>query len=191
MSRKTFSETEIKEGIRHKDPRVLEYLYKEMVPVIYQDIIQNSGNSEDAKDNFQDAMLVVTENIKNGRYQSGNIKGYIRNLARNIWQKHLRYKGLEVASPNENEGEKEDGMNYERYLQMLKYDREIDLVEETLKKMGNPCYEVLKWHYYQKQPLKTIAHHFAWSYAYCKKKVFECRKDMKKRLEQSHLFKKD
>lgn len=182
-----YSEAEIIEGIQENDRKVLECLYKEMVPVIYRDVIKNSGTEEDAKDHFQEIMLVVIQNVKANKYESGNIKGYIRRVAQNLWHKKLRKEGHLGLSGIDHEQE-EDEMNYEKYMQLLKYDEKIAMVEQKLQEMNNPCRDVLISHYYHKTPLKAIAERYQWSYAYCKKKIYQCRQAMKNLLKQKKIF---
>lgn len=186
---KKLKEEDLYEGLLHDNYTIIKQLYEELVPVIHRDIIQNRGTREEAQDHFQEVMLVVSQNVKNGCYQSNNLKGYIRQVARNLWHKKLRKKGIEEGLDEQAENLESDPFNYEQYLNLLAYDQQISAVEESLTHMESPCKEVLTWHYYHKTPLAAIAEHFQWSYAYCKKKVYNCRKHLKSLVEQHNFFK--
>lgn len=179
-----FSEKAIYKGLLKDDPTVLAYLYRELVPVIANDIVQNRGTHEEAKDHFQEVILVVSQNVKQGRYQSNNIKGYIRTIARNLWHKKLRKKGHEQPLDEQCENLPDEALTYEQYEELLAYDEQITAVEQGLKQLESPCQEVLTWHYFHQYPLQQIADHFNWRYAYAKKKIYECRKHLKSLIEK-------
>jgi len=84
---KPFTEEEIVDGVKKNKTEVYEYLYKKLTPVIYYDIKINSGTKEDAEDHFQDTMMVVAFNVKQGKYVLGNFEGYFKRVSKNLWLK--------------------------------------------------------------------------------------------------------
>ena len=56
-------------GIRDKDTNVLDFIYKSYYHQIKVFITQNQGSMEDAKDIYQDAMLVIYQKL-----QQNNLK---------------------------------------------------------------------------------------------------------------------
>ena len=50
---------EILEGIRRNDIKILQYVYRTFYSYIKYFIISNSGNDDDARDIFQEALVVV------------------------------------------------------------------------------------------------------------------------------------
>ncbi len=178
-----FSERELVKGLQGDNCEIFEHLYKTMTPCIFKDVIGNSGSEEDAKDLFQTVMIVVTQNVKNGKYQSGNIYGYIRKVAQNLWQKELRKKGRELGSNHLPENDMVENFNYEWYLNLVKYDNQIEEMQAKLNHLDDTCQNILKQYYYEKVDLSTIAQQFNWSYQYCKKKIYGCRKKLKSLIE--------
>lgn len=91
---KRFSEEELIDGIRRRDNRVLSYIYKNHYAAILNLILTNSGSEEDAKDIFQEAIIVVFRNIREEpdfKLESG-FQTYLYSIARLIWLKSLRNK---------------------------------------------------------------------------------------------------
>lgn len=178
-----YSEEELIEGIRSHSQPVFEYLYQQVAPLIYNDIIKKSGSKQDAEDHFHDVMLVVTQNIKNDKYKQGNMIGYIRMVARNLWHKRLRKKNNELSYEEQANIDPADEANFERYSQLVQYDKEIELLKKKLEALGDTCKEILQAFYYRQVTLNEIADKFDWTYAYCKKKIYECRKKLKDSVE--------
>jgi len=171
-------EVELLEGVKNKDNAILEHLYETMTPVVYQDVMNNSGTEDEAKDLFQETMVVVIQNVRDGKYEAQNLKGYIKNVARNIWYKKLRKRDREVALQESNH-EQEDHFTYDHYLDLLAYEEEIRKLRQGLQQLGEPCYTVITRFYHEKYTLQAIAEEYNWSYKYCKKRVLECRQCLK------------
>jgi RNA polymerase sigma factor (sigma-70 family) len=89
-----FSEEELIDGIRRRDNRVLSYIYRSHYAAILNLILTNSGSEDDAKDIFQEALIVVFRNIRadhDFKLESG-FQTYLYSIARLIWLKSLRRK---------------------------------------------------------------------------------------------------
>ena len=101
---KRFSELEIIDGIRRRDNRVLSYIYKNHYSAILKLILGNSGSEEDAKDIFQEALIVVFRNIreKSGFSLKSGFQTYLYSIARLLWLKSLRNRKSEEKNLKEN-----------------------------------------------------------------------------------------
>lgn len=95
MSR--YSQEEIIDGIRRRDNRILKYIYKHYYTAIFRFIVTNSGNEDDAKDIFQEAIIIAFHNIrKNTKFKlESSFQTYIYSIARLLWLKSLRNKSNE------------------------------------------------------------------------------------------------
>lgn len=81
------------EGLRQRSNDAFAILYKESYPSIKNYVLQNSGSEDDAKDVFQDTMVVLYEKAGSGNLQlSASLKTFIFSISRNIWLKKLRQK---------------------------------------------------------------------------------------------------
>lgn len=66
-------------------------LYEHYFPGIAAYIINNCGNTEDAEDIFQEAVIVLRHKIRQPDFLlTATIKTYLFSIARNLWLKHLR-----------------------------------------------------------------------------------------------------
>ena len=62
--RPSYSEDRILQGIRDHESRILEHVYQVYFPVIESFVIHNQGNSHQAKDVFQEGMIIVYNKLR-------------------------------------------------------------------------------------------------------------------------------
>lgn len=95
MSR--FSQEEIIDGLRRRDNRILNYIYKHYYTPVFHLVLTNKGTEEDARDIFQEAIVVAFKNVrakKKFKLES-NFQTYIYSIARLLWLKNLRNRNIE------------------------------------------------------------------------------------------------
>jgi RNA polymerase sigma factor (sigma-70 family) len=96
-----YSDKELVEGIRNRDNEVLEYIYDEYYPSIQYLVNGNHGSDEEARDVFQDILLIVFSKIQDQNFNLHcSLKTYIFAIGRNLWLKKLslnrRWKALSL-----------------------------------------------------------------------------------------------
>jgi len=92
------TDNEVILGILNNSESVLKRLYIAYFPMVLQLIINNSGNEDDAKDIYQEAIIVLYNKVKTGDFElSSKLKTYIYSVCRRLWLKRLtqmnRYGG--------------------------------------------------------------------------------------------------
>lgn len=98
-----YSSQELIKGIRKRDNAVLSFIYQNYFQSVLHFVNNNSGTNEDAKDVFQEALIVVFKNIradKNFQINS-SLQTYIFSIARILWIKHLNSARLKMSGINE------------------------------------------------------------------------------------------
>jgi RNA polymerase sigma factor (sigma-70 family) len=104
------SNTDLIKGIRNHDSSILHYVYDVYYPVIEGYITHNQGTREQARDIFQDAMIIVYRRIKSDELElSCKFGTYLYAICKNIWMQErkkylqraekLRQQPLEVNDP--------------------------------------------------------------------------------------------
>ena len=90
------------EGIKNQNEKVIAILYDQFFPSVRHYIIRNNGSTEDARDIFNDAVIVVFEKIrKNSLELNCSLKTYIYAVCRNLWLKKLKTGKGEMISYEE------------------------------------------------------------------------------------------
>ena len=84
-------EKQLLEGLALNDGTVIEAIYRDNYPMIQAFILNNNGNSDEARDIFQEAMIVIYEKALSGNFELNCLlKTYIYSVCRRIWLKRLQ-----------------------------------------------------------------------------------------------------
>ena len=138
-----FSVEEIINGIKTQDNCVLQYIYKNYYPSIHHFIITNSGSPEDAKDIFQESIIIVYRKVKEQEHflLNSSFKTFIYSIARNIWLKNLRTRKYEGQTI-------QDQQSYielkEEPFKIKSDDLKMSLYQKYFKQLPEDCQNILR-----------------------------------------------
>ena len=87
------SNSDLIRGIRNHDSSLLRYVYETYYPIIEGYITHNQGSREQARDIFQDAMIIVYRRIRSNDLElSCKFGTYLYAICKNIWtQERKKY----------------------------------------------------------------------------------------------------
>ncbi|GAA3972848.1 RNA polymerase sigma factor [Mucilaginibacter dorajii] len=173
------TDSEIVLGILNNSEIVLKRLYTTYFPMILQLIINNNGNEDDAKDIYQEAIIVLYNKVKSGEFElSSKLKTYIYSVCRRLWLKRLsqmnRYGG--------------DIRDFEEYLPVddeveTHNDRDIQFnkMEAALQLLGEPCKTIMEDFYIHNRSMQEICERFGYTNAdNAKTQKYKCLQRLKK-----------
>jgi len=173
------TDSEVILGILNNSESVLKRLYIAYFPMVLQLIINNNGDGDDAKDIYQEAIIILYNKVKTGDFElSSKLKTYIYSVSRRLWLKRLsqisRYGGdikdFEEYMSVDDESEK----NNERDLQFNK-------MGEALKLLGEPCKTIIEDFYINNRSMKEICEDFGYTNAdNAKTQKYKCLQRLKK-----------
>ena len=133
---------QIVDGIRKRDNRIITSVYKEIYPKINYHILNNGGTADDAKDVFQEAIIVVFRQIQNGTFEiKTDFEGYVYGIARLIWLKTLRNRSIHERNINKMEGDVQVSHPAD---EIIDEEMEMNLFRKYFLKLGKECQKVLK-----------------------------------------------
>jgi RNA polymerase sigma factor (sigma-70 family) len=105
---KKYSDSDIIDGIRRQDNKILTYLYDSYYEVIRDHLKKNSGSDDDVYDVLQESVVILYKQVTADEFKlTSDLKGYFFGIARNIWNTQLRYRSritsleIEPANPDE------------------------------------------------------------------------------------------
>ncbi len=150
---KKYSDSDIIDGIRRQDNRILTYLYDAYYEVIRDHLKKNSGSDDDVYDVLQETVVIVYKQVTGEKFTlTSDLKGYFFGVARNVWNTQLRYRSrltsLETDPVDFIEAEEASGAALERIVMrsfaLLREDCQMMLnlfsegftYEEIARKMG-------------------------------------------------------
>ena len=185
---KIHSENELIHGIRNHDSAVLEYVYQTYFTMIEGFVIHNHGSREQAKDVFQEAMIIVYKKIREGELElTCKFGTYLYAICKNVWlqerkkyQLHaekLQHQPLVVHDP----GPDEDPL-LRNHL--------TDLFNKHFSELSKDCQKILTM-FFNNHTVEEIRdemnykdlHHAA-------DRKYRCKKSLIKRITNDPLFKR-
>lgn len=173
------SELELLDGLARNDKKAIEKLYEQNYTMVQSFILNNNGSVDDARDIFQEAMILLYEKARGGNFElTSKIKTYVYSVCRRIWLKRLQQlhrfgstvESLEEIIPVEEELEEQDRRN-----------EAFGVMEKALSHLGEPCKSLLEAYYVQKKQMNDIAESFGYTNAdNAKNQKYKCLMRLKK-----------
>ena len=146
----------IEQFIRN-DEKVLEKTYQHNFKIVRNYILKNNGSEADAKDIFQESMLVAWLNLKEGKFIVQNefsLSAYIYKISKFKWLDKLKSKSMKMT---QRMGE----MEYEDMdAELAGYSEaegRINYLNGLYNQLDAKCQDVLNRYYFEKKGLEEIA----------------------------------
>lgn len=163
------------DGIRKQDKDILKAIYYNYFPTIKRFVMDNSGDEQDAKDVFQEGLIIIYRKTKEENFNiTSKFKTYIYAICRFIWIK-------ELSVTKENSEKMSNYLDYENIpdinLDEYKKQRQYELYQKHFKRLGKNCQKILKL-FFKNVPLKEIARKEGTSQEFIRKKKFKCKEQL-------------
>jgi RNA polymerase sigma factor (sigma-70 family) len=167
------------EGLAANDKKAIEAIYRDNYNMVQSLIINNNGSSDDAKDIFQETMIVLYEKVKSGSFELNcQIKTFVYSVARRLWLKRLQQQNR-YSAPGDSMAEV---VAVDQELQDHEQrNAEYEMMETAINHLGEPCKSLLESYYLQKQNMQVIAQQFGYTNAdNAKNQKYKCLMRLKK-----------
>ncbi|TAE31449.1 MAG: sigma-70 family RNA polymerase sigma factor [Cytophagales bacterium] len=160
-----WTDNDLLEGLANGSDAALNQLYKRFFPTVLHLIQSNNGNEDDAKDIFQEALVVLYEHVQAGTFTlNAQLKTYLYSVSRRLWLKQLarrgRYSALAPDDLNETDAPVDDDMA-EHELR----DQQFEHMGASLDKLGEPCRTLLEDFYIRHLSMQDITEKFGYTNA--------------------------
>jgi RNA polymerase sigma factor (sigma-70 family) len=162
-------EKEIFERIQKGDEKALELIYKKYYRMMTKLVITNSGTEEEARDVYQDALVVFWQKARSGNLvMTAKISTYIYSVCQNLWRKELdrkkRFSNEEKDSP--------------QTMEMDSAERE-KIMAKCLNQLGETCRKVLMYYYFDEMSMQEIAEKLGFANTdTAKTKKYKCKQKL-------------
>jgi DNA-directed RNA polymerase specialized sigma24 family protein len=131
------------------------HLYQQAFPLVAKYVGHMGGSFEEAKDVFQDALVIYYEKLANARIElQHSDRSYILGIAKHLWAKK--------SKQNRRSSTLDDslaGRAAEEHTPATSAEKILDLLHAS----GQKCMELLQAFYYDKMPMSKIAGLFGFS----------------------------
>jgi RNA polymerase sigma factor (sigma-70 family) len=168
-----YTDIEILQGIKAHDNQILKYLYKTFFPIVELFITKNNGTLDEAKDVFQEAVIIIYGKIRNDELIiKKSFRSYFMVMIKLIWFKKMKREPKKSNDKElfENIIDDNDDLEF-KYEEAKKY----NLFQKHFKKLRDDCKQILTL-VLQKMPLNMIANKLGLkSENYIKKRKHKCK----------------
>lgn len=153
------------ERVAANDPEALQELYDNYFPMIRRMVLQNQGDEDDAKDLFQEAVMVVYEKSRNPDFVlECKLGTYLYAIGHRLWLKSLHQRQLQPTSRAKTETELEDAPDVETDIRDHEAREErFRIMEGALMRLGEPCKTLLEDFYIRRRSMQEIAEKFGYT----------------------------
>jgi RNA polymerase sigma factor (sigma-70 family) len=183
-----YSDKELFEGMVKADPRVLKFIYTENFPSIRQYVLLNKGNEDDAKDIFQDSMVILYKKIKRPGFElTSSLGTFLYSICRFVWLKELSSRKVHAIIENEDKN-KELISDEKGIIELIERNERLGLYKEKFEELSDDCKRVLKM-FLNKIPIKDITKAMGYSSdQHTKNRRFRCKKSLIDKIKKSNKF---
>jgi RNA polymerase sigma factor (sigma-70 family) len=161
-----------------------------MYPVIANYIRLNGGSEDEARDVFQDAVVVLYQKLQDESFElTCKIQTFLYSVSRNLWLNEIRMKSWyspeneikeENADITETDTEEDEGIR-----------KNITQLNHCIEKLGQPCSSLIKMYYIDNLSMTEIAEKMSYTNAdNAKNQKYKCLQRLKKiffRMQESHI----
>lgn len=147
--------------------------------MVLQLIINNNGSEHDAKDIYQESIIILHDKIKSGDFElTSKLKTFLYSVCRRLWLKKLSHKSRFS----------EDIKDYEDYFpvepdlaQHEEKDQQFLLMNSALTQLGEPCKTIIEDFYINNKSMQEICEKFGYTNAdNAKTQKYKCLQRLKK-----------
>lgn len=163
------NEKEIFDRIQRGDEKALEFIYKKYYRMMTKLVITNSGTEEEARDIYQDALVVFWQKATSGNLvMTSKISTYIYSICQNLWRKELDRK-KRLSNEEKDVSVEQDTETAERNK----------IVAQCIDQLGETCKKVLMYYYFEEMSMQDIAEKLGFANTdTAKTKKYKCKKKL-------------
>lgn len=163
------TDEKVLELIRSGNEKALEFLYRKNYRMVVRLIMKNSGSEDEAKDVFQDALIVFWEKVRSHNLVlTSKISTYLFSVAHNLWRKELDRK-------LRNSGEMKEGISLPEWERQEK----VELIQKSLKSLSETCRKILTLYYFDQLSMVDLAKEMGFANAdTAKTKKYKCKNEL-------------
>ena len=173
------ADKDLLEGLATGNRKTIELIYKHHFNMIQSLVINNSGSTDDARDIFQEALIVLYEKVRTGSFELNcQLKTYLFSVCKRMWLKKLQQSNRLISTEIELEpllSVEEDMVEHE------KRDADYERMNKAIVSLGEPCKSLLEAYYINQLNMQDIAAQFGYTNAdNAKNQKYKCLMRLKK-----------
>jgi len=185
----TANSTSIIENLRKGDYGLMTFVYDAIFPACAKYIRDNNGNSRDAEDVFQEALLILLKKVEQPHFElTSSLKTYLYAIVRNLWLKQLGKTKRRGHVVNIDDYSLAFSLvaTSDHTLEMEGLTAKSHSINIAIQSLKSDARHIIENYYYQRKPLKEIAKEMGYTEAYIRVK----KNRVMKKLQQKMMLNK-
>ncbi|MFH0841900.1 MAG: RNA polymerase sigma factor [Bacteroidota bacterium] len=182
---KEYTDNEIIECLRNRDSCVVHYLWNRYNHMVKLMVKQLGGNNEDARDIFQESLMIILEKIDSGEFAlTCKFKTFLYSISEHLW-KSIRLKRQRAANYFLRRNESDIENDFSETMDDKLYQ---DIFREAFDSLDNACKSVLRLYWEDYSP-QEIAEKLDVSNGYVRRKKCESQAELIRRVKKHPGYK--
>jgi len=170
------------EGILSGDKQTFLNIYENDFPTVVSFVTKNSGTVENAKDIFQDAIIIMLEKYYYSKIDiTSSVGAYLFGISKNLWYGQLRRNKKSIDAHLFFDEETKDDFIF------IEEENQPDIYNEvckTIENLGSNCQKLIQFYYYEKMSWDKIAKLLGYaSAASARNQKYKCLERIKRNLQ--------
>jgi RNA polymerase sigma factor (sigma-70 family) len=142
------------EALRSDRERTLTRLYRQAFPMVRHHVLRNQGTEQDAKDLFQDALILFYEKaVSDQLVLTASASTYLVSICRNRWLRELERRSRRAHLEDDDQADTAPLPDELR----LASEKDTPSLSEYVERLGDKCRSILTSFYYFRQSMEQIA----------------------------------
>lgn len=152
--------------------------------MVLQLVLKNNGNEDDAKDVFQESVIVLYNKVKAGNFElNSKLKTFLYSVCRRLWLKRLNMQSKTVRNIQDFSEIIAVEDDLEKHEEK---DRQFAIMETALVQLGEPCKTIIEDYYIHNRSMQEICEKFGYTNAdNAKTQKYKCLQRLKKLFFQT------
>jgi RNA polymerase sigma factor (sigma-70 family) len=161
-------------------------LYDTIFPKVKAYVIRNSGNEDDSLDIFQDAIVCLCKQVKQGKFdEKYEVAAFLYSVSRNLWINKVKKENRTTELHESIEIKEEYDFSND-----IITEQKAKTIRELIKQLGKKCYELLQYAFYQNRSNNEICDIMGFSTVNAvKTQKYKCKQKLMAMVESNREFK--
>jgi RNA polymerase sigma factor (sigma-70 family) len=178
------------EALLTNDTVIVNKIYQNHIGKIRGWILKNGGDTNDADDVFQEAMVSIYRRAAAGNFElTCPFEAFLFMACRNKWINTLQKISRKGVTLTDFSGYTKSDIVQQQSDDVIRHEEKEHLFKNKLAALGNACRDLLAICYSTKS-MEEVAEKLGFSYAYVRKKKSECMGKLTELIRSSPEYKK-
>ena len=165
----------IRQVLHEENARAFEMLMQRYTPVVYGAALRLMKDEDDAQEVTQLAFIQAYRQLSSWRGE--NFGAWVTVIANHIALRLLeKEKRRQTVSLDENTDPPDEDYDEQK-------EQRLQSLEQAIEQLPEQDRQIIQWHYYEQQPLQTIANRLCQTENNIKVRLFRIRERLKKELK--------